>query len=274
MSRAPERRLHILLRWPPRAETPEALADRLRRFMTLQTFDAHFRGWKFAKSTMPDFDSLLDLDEAAIDAVVMSHYSTYEVEEPRLAAFIADNVARDDFDNVRKNEGYGISGFCDYSNAYHSGLGGNLGASHDTNRFGFDAHYDGEPPSFLTYGLFKKLVLHAIDCWKPTFCVARANDPLYWDYDYSTDPRGVRRSPEYYDYANEGAYTKAWMAYVPPRDAPTVNLTGVPFSERTPDGGYLLSATNRIIDPLNPDDLAATRRIAMALLDMGKHTSG
>ena len=101
--------------------------------------------------------------------------------------------------------------------------------------------------SVVTYRLMKAAMLATIACWEPAYCIARSNQIAY-------------------DYKNEGYFTKAWMTYVPPAHAGTIDLVGVPFSERIADGGLLLSATEETFRPdNNPVHLDGATRISRAL---------
>ncbi len=93
----------------------------------------------------------------------------------------------------------------------------------------------------VTYPLMKGIVLATIAAWRPDCCAAHSS----------------ALEPE----PSDGQFRKAWMTYVPPAHVGGVDLVGVPFAERTPEGGLLLSATDRTFDAADSAHLAGAQRL-------------
>lgn len=110
------------------------------------------------------------------------------------------------------------------------------------NSLHFRSDSDGpSDPRIVTYPLMKQVVGATVSTWKPDICTVFSTDLL----------PGLK----------EGRWHSAWMTYVPPSEAGGIDLVGVPFSEWTPDGGLLLSATDQTFDAANPDHVAGARRL-------------
>ncbi len=103
-----------------------------------------------------------------------------------------------------------------------------------------DSNYPADT-TIVTYPLMKGVVLATVAAWRPDCCAAYSSA-------LKPDPVGAR-------------YRRAWMTYVSPAHVDGVNLVGVPFSERTPEGGLLLSATDRTFDAADPAHLAGAQRL-------------
>ena len=173
----------------------------------------------------------------------------YGPGRPDLTSVISDDAVRSEDDDLIEGAGHGILCSSQEPKQPYS-LIGTAGSKYPPptgNSLMFRTNgNDAADPIIVTYRLMKAVMLATIDCWEPDFCIARSNQ---------LDP----------DYKNEGRYTKAWMTYVPPAHVGDVDPVGVPFLERTPDGGLLLSATQEIFRPENPAHLEGATRISQAL---------
>ncbi len=212
--------------WPSRREHPNDVAYRLRRF----------------------FDTLADIDSTLAPWSIRERKKfTYQLSQDGLAEIVRHNVMRDEFGKIEPDAGYGISCLSGDTRQLYSLVGcvGGIYAWRLWNRIYFTT-CGGRPPDplIVTYEVVKALTLATITCWEPAFCRTGTSDLL----------------PE----PTEGWYSKAWITYVPAVHAAGIDLVSIPFSERTPEGGLLLSATNQVFDAANLVHLEGARRIAAA----------
>jgi hypothetical protein len=111
-------------------------------------------------------------------------------------------------------------------------------------------------PSIVTYPIFKAALLAMIAIWPPAWACARA-----FRMDYETAPLipGTPLLPS-------SVFHIPWMGYL---SAPlTTHIVEPPEirSERTPDGGLLMIATEERLDPTNPEHLRCARIIAETMI--------
>jgi hypothetical protein len=70
------------------------------------------------------------------------------------------------------------------------------------------------------------------------------------------------------------AFHIPWIAYLSAEHAAGVTLTRDILSERTPDGGLLMSATTDRLDPDNPEHVRRARIIAEVMIARFDESSG
>ena len=219
----------ILSGWPGRAETPEAIGE------------------KFL-ATLDDFRTI---DPALADWVVAYYPTLVRLRLEDVRAIIADLVEV----NVRKNwdpddeeklvpfPAFGYSMLAS-SRAAQSPksltLNLNAGATIDSMN---EALVEGMFPgavdaSLVTYPTYKALLLTIVKYWRPTWACAFA---------YVLEPMRHRPIPP------NSRFSAPWLAYVSAEVAAGFEPPNGIVSERAPDGGLLLIATEERLDPTRPD---------------------
>jgi Immunity protein 52 len=112
-------------------------------------------------------------------------------------------------------------------------------------------------PSIVTYPIFKAALLTINGIWPPAWASAHA---FRMDYDKVPLIPGARLFPS-------SVFHIPWMGYL---SAPlTTHLVLPPpeiITERTPDGGLLMIATEERLDPTNPEHLRRARIIAETMI--------
>lgn len=216
---------YIRAAWPSRREDPCGIAYRLRHFLdTLAGIDATLHPW----------------------SVGSKRKASYAAVRDDLTSLVRADVARSDAGEVELVDGYGISGLSQDKRELYSFVGsaGGVCPWPMWNRIYFHTTSGRVPdPAIVTYRLMKAVTLATIACWEPLFCRTATSDLLP---------------------GHDEWYSKSWITYVPPANAADVDLVGIPFSERTPDGGLLLSATEKIFDAGNAAHLDGAQRIYLA----------
>lgn len=217
----------IYAKWPARREGPKEVADRLRGFL----------------------DQIAYLDDS------LSHWSIgkkrflYNAVRYDLAALIERNVNHDELGAVQRDAGYAIIGGSQ-NDRQRFVLMGDVGGIYRYPQWNWLWFHtaSGRPanPEVATYTLMRAVVLAMIAYWQPLFALCDSSE-LAPDQD------------------RFGWFREGWMSYVPPQHIDRVDLVGVPFSERTPDGGLLLSATNQAFRADVSAHVDGARRISQAL---------
>ena len=111
-------------------------------------------------------------------------------------------------------------------------------------------------PLILKYSLFREALLATSAIWQPTWaCVAAIRRH------YAEEPI-VTGAPLFPD----SAFHIPWIAYVSPARAVGLPLPAEIRTERAPDGGLLLTATDEPLDPTNPAHLRGARIVAETMI--------
>jgi len=222
--------------WGQRRETAEELAVRLGRFVdSLIKISPLFAKW-YVGTESPQF---------------------YEKVRDDLAPVISKDSSADE-ERDCSVEGYWIAGRVrgQPSNRRIS-FRGNAGAPiyiAEHNGINTGTPYGISPdPAIIEYLVFKAILMATVDCWDPFTCGARSSDLI--DH-----------------YEQRGPFHEAWMLYVPPHLAKTVQPPNIPVVEATPNGGLFLAATTETFKTYNPVHLEAARHIGHATrhLNVGK----
>ena len=212
--------------------------------------------WNARKDDMSavgqDFEHFLDalkaIDPTLAEWHVGEHLEDFRSARYDIAAFVKRNVNHDEDGNPDYKDGYSLTGVSRDERQFFSFIGV-AGRVYDwplANEFYFKTDSDGPvDTTIVTSEVMTKIVFATIAVWKPDFCAAFSSD---------LDSN-----------ASEDMYRQAWMTYIPPAHADSVDLVGVPFSEQTANGGLLLSATNKTFDACDPIHLAGAQRIHEAV---------
>lgn len=185
----------------------------------------------------------------------------------RIADIVENNVSRDDL--REPDPGYGgYSAFAFSDNVPSSRrvhLRVNTGGKFDRTTWLQTSEWNVLPdPAIVTYPIFKNALLAINAIWPPLWACACAFKVGY--YKTSLAP-GAPLFP----------YTRfhiPWMGYLPA--SPTKRFVLPPpeiVTERTPDGGLLMIATEDRLDPTNPEHLRRARIIAETMIAGTGYTS-
>ncbi|MGD0635643.1 MAG: Imm52 family immunity protein [Beijerinckiaceae bacterium] len=228
---------HVYSEWGPRLETPEEIAVRLRLFVDrLVETSPCFAKWRIATKRRARF---------------------YEAIRDDLAPVIRGLINVDD-EGPCAIEGYSLGGYVrEQPSDKTIHFGGNAGAvaAYDHwNGIDVETSWGQWPdPAIIEYPVFKAILTATVDSWDPFTCGARTSDLI--DH-----------------YEQRGPFHEAWMLYVPPHLAKTVQPPDIPVVESMPNGGLFLAATTETFKTDNPVHLEAARRIGRATrhLNVGK----
>jgi hypothetical protein len=159
---------------------------------------------------------------------------------PRIAA-IGDNVKRDDEDEPDPHRGYTAIAFTgEGSGSRTVGVDVTAGGIAEGTAFLRTGGYKVAPdPAILTYPLFRAALLTINTFWSPAWACA---------------------------HVFKMRFHIPWIAYVSAPLASRLQLPAEIATERTPDGGLLMTATNEPLDPTNPEHLRRARILAEIMI--------
>lgn len=177
---------------------------------------------------------------------------------PRIAAIVENGVSRDDLGRAEPEEGYDVAASA-----------GDFGTSRSVDirilaagkRKGDLALQTGDynvraDPAIVTYPLFKAVLLAIRGVWLPPWACATA-----FELGYHGAP--LFRGAPLFPYSR---FHIPWIAYLSAPLALALELPGDILTERTPDGGLLMIATEERLDPANPEHLRRARILAATLM--------
>jgi hypothetical protein len=210
-----------------------------------------------------------------IDPIVFSNWQVMDfpaieslplaTARPRIAAIIDNNVSRDDFGKPEPDDGYSAG----------ASTGDTLGPRRMSLRIsagGTDAgetdlkagEYNMFPdPAVVTYPVFKGALLAINAIWPPVWACAYA---LRMDYDKVPLIPGAALFPY-------SRFHIPWLAYLSAPLAAGLEPPPEIKTERTPDGGLLMSATEERLDPTDPEHLRRARILAQTMVARAGHPS-
>jgi hypothetical protein len=180
---------------------------------------------------------------------------TYSLEaaRPRIAAIVEKNVARDDLREPDPTYGYSL--------VAHAGPAGET--RHMRLRISTGGHVSGSTwlqtgdykvlpdPAVATYPLFKAALLAIDAIWQGTYAYA---------YAYRTDYEKTPLFPGAELFPSSGFHIP-WLGYLSAPLASGLELPAEILTERTSDGGLLMSATEERLDPTVPEHWRRARMI-------------
>jgi hypothetical protein len=218
-----------------RPESAGAVAEKfLRTLDSLSRTDALFTDWTVTNSRGRSSRPLAEV----------------RAEFP---AIVAQNVVRDD-EGPAPEEGYHASAMVGEfdspeSAAFRVRAGGKL---ENYGKLEFGSWKVTPNPAIVTYARYRAALLAINDAWQPTWACA-----YVFKLDYQKHPlfSGAPLFP----------YTRfhiPWISYLSAPLTSGVQLPAEIQSERTPDGGLLMTATEERLDPGNPEHLRRARILA------------
>lgn len=197
-----------------------------------------------------------------------------ESSRSRIAAIIERNVERDDWDNPEPEGGYTANGFtADVGESRSIDLrikaGGKEKGEINLETGDYKVYPD---PAIVTYKLFKAALLAINAIWPSAWACA---------YAFRSESTKVPEvyAPGVVGYSLVGTpmipieptfpkstFHIAWFAYLSSELAAGVKLVSEILTERTPDGGLLMSAATERLDPLNPEHRRRARILVETMI--------
>lgn len=241
--------------WKGRAETPSDIGARfVETLAALSNIDPIFADWKV-------------IDTHNMSSLPLS------VARPRIATVVEDNVARDDDDEPSPAYGYHISamtgGFKDPRTVNFRVEAGGKDAS--ATRLEFGDFFVPPDPVIVAYPLVKAALLAINAVWLAPWACAQAfrsgaiEVPIDIGGVAVTSIQGVVQVPSDPTFPNS-MFNIPWIAYLSAPLALELRLAPEILTERTSDGGLLMSATAERFDPTNPVHLRRSRILAETLI--------
>jgi len=254
---------YIRSEWPRRTEEPASVGTKF-----LKTLDA-----------LSSVDPLLANWEI-IDARALSSLSP-AAARPRIARIIEDNVARDDFDKPAPAYGYHASArLSTVRNPRNVSFGAHAGGKFvgDT-MLTFGEHDVAPDLTIVTYALFKAALLAINAVWLPVWACAQCcrsgaiQVPIEIGAARGFMLKGMPQVPSDLTFP-DSIFHIPWLAYFSAPLSAGLKVTPEILTERTPDGGLVMSATEDRLDPANPEHLRRARILAETLIACTGYSSG
>lgn len=219
--------------WGPRPETYEQVASRFRRFIdVLSNISPFYSKWELGGEEKAQlFEDVRD-----------------ELGELILRKTLANKYMKPELD------GYCVGGFIRAKSENHQMMlwgsaGGRLPAPWYNSIILSTPLAQVPDLATIEYPIFKAIMMAAIDSWEPLVCAARSHALIR-------------------HYQQEGPFNEAWMLYVPPHLASSVQPPDIPVVEHMPNGGLFLAATTDIFNVNNLAHFRAARLIARATMHL------
>lgn len=278
MTTAPFYDYAICSKWYGRVEMPAAIGAKfLDTLDVLSEIDPVLKDWKLAdhpnrKSGDLVTDSL-NIKSAPVAAA-----------RPRIAEIIENYVVRDDANEPEPDSGYhAFASTSERGGPRVAGVGIKAGGKYDSRTdFGFGRRLI-EPAdlTIVTYPLYKAALLAINAIWRAPWACARAfrcgtiSVPGVEIVPglVATRIDSVARVPLDATFP-DSIFHIPWIAYLSAEHVAGVAPTTDILTERTPDGGLLMSATTERLDPDNPEHVRRARMIAEVMIARFDASSG
>jgi hypothetical protein len=185
---------------------------------------------------------------------------------PRIGAIVEANITRDDHGKPSPHYGYSCVAFTDNAAKSRNAALQIKARGKDEGHIMLETGgYKVAPdPCIVTYPFFRAALLAINATWSPPWSCAQA-----FRVDYHEVP--LFPGAPLFPYSR---YHIPWVAYLSGPLAEGVKLPTEIVSERTPDGGLLMTATKERLDPTNPEHLRCARVLAETLITRTGYSSG
>jgi hypothetical protein len=265
----------IRSKWHGRVETPAAIGAKFVDMLdALSGIDPIFRDW-----TISDFPNPSSGD--AITDILNAKMIPLCAARVRIAELIENNVVLDDAREPSPDDGYtgiAVGGELNNPREVHIRLkaGGKYGGRTD-----LEVGWDRGPPdlTIATYPLYKAALLAINAIWRAPWACAyafRSGSISVPGFEIrpglvATKIEGVTQVPLDPKFPRS-IFNIPWIAYLSAERAAGVAPPRDILTERTPDGGLLMSATSDRLDPMNPEHARRTRILAEVMIArFGRH---
>jgi hypothetical protein len=241
--------------WRGRPETPTTISEKLVETLdALSAIDPVFTGWEI------------------INIRDMSSFP-FAGARSRVAATIECNIVRNDYDQPSPNDGYHAVATAGVfkdprSVTFNADAGGKYGGG---TKLEFGDYGVVTDPSIVTYPLFKAALLATNAVWRAPWACAQASrsDTVKVPFQLG-NLKGTRidsamqvpRDPAF----PESIFHIPWIAYLSTELAGGLQLASEILTERTSDGGLLMSVTTERFDATNPEHLRRARIVAETMI--------
>jgi hypothetical protein len=277
MTTAPYYDYFIRSKWKGRVETPAAIGAKfLKTLDALSGIDPIFSDWLIADHPKWKSGDLM-IDSLNTKATPVAS------ARPRIAEIIENNVVRDDANEPYPDDGYNAHAATnELVGPRVAGVSVKAGGKYKGDTWlqfgGYTAPRD---PTIVTYPLYKAALLAINAIWHAPWACAEAfrsgtisvpNVEIVPGL-VATKIEGVMQVPLDPTFP-QSIFHIPWIAYLSAEHAAGVTLTHDILTERTPDGGLLMSATTDRLDPDNPEHVRRARIIAEAMIARFDASSG
>jgi hypothetical protein len=233
-------------------------------------------GAKFLKA----LDSLSGIDTLMSGWQVMRNWKLTEDERPRfvpldaardcIAEIVEQGVSRDELDQRDPRYGYSVSAAAGARGPRRVTFTARTGQQFFDLSFG--EHYLASDLTIVTYPLFKAALLAISAAWDAQWSYAQAvrNEfvELPMDFGPGVPAFRIEAAPQVPldPTFPRSIFHVPWIVYLSAKYAAGVALAREILTERTPEGGLLISATTDRLDPTNPEHARRARILAETLI--------
>jgi Immunity protein 52 len=229
---------------PARPEDPASLGAKfLTTLDTLSGIDPIFANWQVMQYHVADSYPLA-------------------TARPRIAAVIEKNAKWDDWRHPHPEWGYTLGAYTETTDDTRS-MHLRINAGGDKEKG--DTHLElgsfraPSDPAVVTYPLYKAALLAINTSWPPPWACAYAFESYYYEEPLSP---GAPLFPY-------STFHITWIGYLSAPLAKGLELPAEILTERTADGGVLMTAVEERLEPTNPEHLRRARILAETMV---KHT--
>jgi hypothetical protein len=242
--------------WAERIDTPATIGAKcLKTLDTLTGIDPIFATWEI-------------FDARNVSSLPLSAART------RMAAIVENNAARDDFGKpVPSYQGYRASALAgDFRDPRSVSFGVTAGGRYENGTKLEFGEYDAAPDlTIITYPLFKAALLAINAIWDAPWACAQAFRsgavavPMELGGALGSVIESVTQVPVDPTFPRT-IFHIPWIGYLAVALAPGLRLSPEILSERTPDGGLLMTACEQRLDPGNPEHVRRARILAETMI--------
>jgi hypothetical protein len=229
----------------------------LRTLDSLSSIDPLFSGWRVNRNwkiTEDDEPRLIPLD----------------IARTRIAEIVEKGIAHDDFGKPTPGYGYSVLGIAGARGPRKVAFVARTGLQ--IFELSFGEHNIASDLTIVTYPGFKAALLAISAAWDAEWSYAQAyrNDIVKVPINFApgvpafridTAPQ-VPLDPTF----PKSAFHVPWIIYLSAERAAGVTLAPEILTERTPEGGLLMSATTERLDPMNPEHARRARILAETMI--------
>jgi hypothetical protein len=248
--------------WEGRSDTPPVIGAKfLKTLDALSGIDPILANWKI------------------IDAYNTSSFSLVAARQ-RIAAVIENNVARDDSDQPSPVYGYHAHALAGrFKDPRSVGFTVDAGGKFAGRTFLEFGEHDVAPDlTIVTYQLFKAALLAINAVWLAPWACAQAfrmgviKVRINFGEAQAVRLDRIQQVPGDPTFP-DSIFKVPWLAYLSAPLAADVKLTHEILTERTSDGGLLMSASTERLDPTNLEHVRRARILAETLIARTGHSS-
>ena len=230
-------------------------------------------GGKFLKT----LDALASIDPTFADWKISDVRNSSSLPlaaaRPRIVSVIEDNVVRDDFDEPSPVYGYhAIARAGEFRDPRSVRLKVDAGSKYSGGTCLEFGEYDVAPdPAIVTYPMFKAALLAINAVWRPAWACAQCcrsgaiRVPIELGAAQGFMLKGAPQVPGDPTFP-DSVFHIPWLAYFSAPLSAGLTVTPEILTERTSDGGLVMSASEDRLDPTNPEHVRRARILAETLI--------